>query len=195
MLGFALLVTIGSAIAPLLVETRSAGRPNHVIWITWDSVRADHTSAYGYERATTPNLQDLASDGVLFETAISQHNWTLPSYVSIMSSRPCWKPRDGIPARSTTLVDPTQLAEVLFQAANPLLERAADGRRFRLIGVGASDLGDEELADPPQLLDPGRERRAEVERAIDAVRAKLGDDSIRKGRALGYQPKPSPKRA
>ncbi len=97
--------------------------------------------------------------------------------------------------RSATLTDPTQLAEVLFQAANPLLERAADGRRFRLIGVGASDLGDEEFADPPQLLDPGRERRAEVERAIDAVRAKLGHDSIKKGRALGHKPKPSPKRA
>jgi DNA polymerase-4 len=97
--------------------------------------------------------------------------------------------------RSATLADPTQLAEVLFQAANPLLERAADGRRFRLIGVGASDLGDKELADPPQLLDPGRERGAEVERAIDAVRAKLGDDSIRKGRALGRKPKQPPKRA
>jgi DNA polymerase-4 len=97
--------------------------------------------------------------------------------------------------RSATLADPTQLAEVLFQAANPLLERAADGRRFRLIGVGASDLVDEEFADPPQLLDPGRERRAEVERAIDAVRAKLGDDSIKKGRALGHKPKPTPKRA
>jgi DNA polymerase-4 len=96
--------------------------------------------------------------------------------------------------RSVTLADPTQLAEVLFQAARPPLERVADGRSFRLIGVGASDLVDGELADPPQLLDPGRHRRAGVERAIDQVRAKLGDDAIQKGRALGARQEESSKR-
>ena len=86
--------------------------------------------------------------------------------------------------RSTRLDDPTRLAEVIFQAAKPLLARAADGRRFRLIGIGASDLADGALADPPQLLDPGRTRQARVEQAIDAVRGKLGEDAIKKGRAL-----------
>jgi DNA polymerase IV len=66
----------------------------------------------------------------------------------------------------------------------PLIEREADGRKFRLIGVGASDLVDGALADPPDLVDPARERQAKVERAIDAVRAKLGDAAIRKGRGL-----------
>ncbi|WP_119459553.1 DNA polymerase IV [Rhodospirillaceae bacterium SYSU D60014] len=57
-------------------------------------------------------------------------------------------------ARSRRLGAPTQRAEILFQSACALLEREADGRRFRLIGVGASDLVDGSAADPPDLFDP-----------------------------------------
>lgn len=87
--------------------------------------------------------------------------------------------------RAHRLSDPTQLAEVLYRAATPLVERLADGTRYRLIGVGASDLVDGAQADPPDLLDPGVQRRAHVERAMDAVRAKLGSGAIRKGRGEG----------
>ncbi|MCG8355419.1 MAG: DNA polymerase IV [Kiloniellales bacterium] len=86
--------------------------------------------------------------------------------------------------RSRRLNEPTQLAEVLYGAACALLEREADGRAFRLIGVGAADLVEGALADPPDLLDPDRMQRANVERAIDAVRDKLGASAIRKGRDL-----------
>lgn len=86
--------------------------------------------------------------------------------------------------RSRRLSDPTQLAETLFRVGSSLLQAETDGRRFRLIGIGVSDLVDGALADPPDLLDPRRERDARVERAIDAVRAKLGTDAIGKGRAL-----------
>jgi DNA polymerase-4 len=86
--------------------------------------------------------------------------------------------------RSRRLATPTQMAEVIYRAAEPLLEREADGRRFRLIGVGASEIGDGELADPPDLFDPERERQTRVETAIDAVRAKLGEGAIAKGRSL-----------
>src|SRR5262249_61484237 len=43
-------------------------------------------------------------------------------------------------ARSRRLDTPTQLAERLFRAAHALLAAEADGRRFRLIGVGSHDL-------------------------------------------------------
>lgn len=87
--------------------------------------------------------------------------------------------------RAHRLSDPTQMAEVLYRAAVPLVTRLADGTRYRLIGVGASDLVDGAQADPPDLLDPTVQRRAHVERAIDAVRAKMGADAIRKGRGEG----------
>jgi len=93
-----------------------------------------------------------------------------------------------IVTRRTTLPDPTQLAERLYQAAQPLLKREADGRLFRLIGVGASDLGDPADADPIDLADPTGARRKQIEQAIDAVRDKLGTGAIAKGR--GFQPIP-----
>ena len=86
--------------------------------------------------------------------------------------------------RSRRLSDPTCLAETLYRAARPLLEGEANGRKFRLIGIGASDLVDGALADPPNLLDPDRDRQARVEKAIDAVRARLGETAIGKGRGL-----------
>jgi DNA polymerase-4 len=93
--------------------------------------------------------------------------------------------------RSHRLADPTALADTLYRAAKPLIEREADGRRFRLIGIGIGDLVDGALADPPALLDPGLERRARVEQAIDAVRAKLGEGAIGKGRGLDAGPGPA----
>jgi len=86
--------------------------------------------------------------------------------------------------RSRRLGDPTCQAETLYRAAGALLEQEADGRRFRLIGVGAHDLVDAALADPPDLLDTARLRQSRVERAIDLVRAKLGEQAIRRGRSL-----------
>ena len=44
-------------------------RPSSILLVTIDTLRADHVHAYGYPRATTPNLDRLAAEGVLFETA------------------------------------------------------------------------------------------------------------------------------
>lgn len=84
--------------------------------------------------------------------------------------------------RSRTLPDPTQLAETLYRTAAPILEKEANGRAFRLIGIGVSELTDPAQADPLDLADPDAGKRAKVERAIDAVRAKLGKDILKKGR-------------
>ena len=91
-------------------------------------------------------------------------------------------------SRSRKLSDPTQLADELYRVGISLLEQVVDGTAFRLIGIGASDLGSSKNADPPSLLDPDRGRRAEIEAAMDAVRKKLGRDAIVKGR--GFHPKP-----
>jgi len=91
--------------------------------------------------------------------------------------------------RRQRLSDPTQLAERMFQSARHLLSRECDGRRFRLIGVGVSDMTDGAEADPPNLLEPERARHAQVERAIDQLRDKLGRDAIVKGHAFAGPPR------
>jgi DNA polymerase-4 len=54
--------------------------------------------------------------------------------------------------RTRRLPNPTQQADAIFQAAKNLLEVEADGRTFRLIGVGVGDLTDTLEADPPDLF-------------------------------------------
>jgi arylsulfatase A-like enzyme len=75
-------VSSRGAVARAAGEAPSGQRPN-IVLITMDTVRADHLSAYGYGRDTTPNLARLAEKGVLFENAISASSWTLPSLSAI----------------------------------------------------------------------------------------------------------------
>src|SRR2546421_312829 len=55
--------------------------------------------------------------------------------------------------RARTLGDPTQLVTKIFGAGRDLLERESDGTRFRLIGIGISELVTAEKGDPVDLLD------------------------------------------
>lgn len=87
-------------------------------------------------------------------------------------------------SRNRTLGSPTQLAETLFRTGSSVLEKEATGRQFRLLGIGGADLVDPNDADLPDLADPDAAKRADVERAIDTVRAKLGDKAVMKGRGL-----------
>ncbi|MEJ1158785.1 DNA polymerase IV [Prosthecomicrobium sp. N25] len=87
--------------------------------------------------------------------------------------------------RNRKLPDPTQLADRIFRAGQALLARECDGRRFRLIGIGVSDLVAAERCDPGDLVDPGAARRAEAEKAMDRVREKFGRDAVKLGLVFG----------
>jgi arylsulfatase A-like enzyme len=66
--------------------TPAPGAPN-VLIVVLDTLRADHVSAYGYPRETSPNLDRLAREGVLFENAIAPSPWSLPSHVSLLTGK------------------------------------------------------------------------------------------------------------
>jgi Sulfatase len=58
----------------------------NVLLITIDALRADHLGAYGYPRPTSPHIDQLAREGILFRRSISQWPKTSPSFASMMSS-------------------------------------------------------------------------------------------------------------
>jgi len=58
----------------------------NVLFVTVDSLRADHVGWHGYERDTTPNLDELAADGHAFENAFAHACSTRPSFPSILAS-------------------------------------------------------------------------------------------------------------
>jgi arylsulfatase A-like enzyme len=64
--------------------SRKPSRPS-VLLIVMDTARADHLSCYGYGKPTTPNVDRIASQGVLFEQAISSASWTLPSHATLFT--------------------------------------------------------------------------------------------------------------
>lgn len=69
-----------------ILSCRSPERVN-VLLVVADTLRADRLSAYGYARPTSPNLERMAADGVLFEHAWSQASSTFPSMNSLLTSR------------------------------------------------------------------------------------------------------------
>ncbi|WP_424812650.1 DNA polymerase IV [Roseococcus sp. YIM B11640] len=86
--------------------------------------------------------------------------------------------------RSARLPGATLLPETLFAAAQPLLARAADGTRYRLLGLGASPLCAAADADHGDLADPNAPRRAAKWRAVETLRSRFGAESVVAGRAL-----------
>lgn len=59
-------------------------RPN-VVMVVMDTQRADRIGCYGYDRATTPNVDALARRGLLFTDAYATSSWTWPSTASLMT--------------------------------------------------------------------------------------------------------------
>ncbi|MEW5976845.1 MAG: sulfatase-like hydrolase/transferase [Acidobacteriota bacterium] len=60
-------------------------RPLNVVLVTIDTLRADRVGCYGYSAAETPNLDQLAKRGVVFENAIAQVPLTPPSHASMFT--------------------------------------------------------------------------------------------------------------
>jgi arylsulfatase A-like enzyme len=75
---------IGLGLLPSCTRHPDANAYNFIL-ISVDTLRADHLSCYGYGRKTSPNIDRLAAESILFENAISQSAWTLPAHVSMMT--------------------------------------------------------------------------------------------------------------
>lgn len=105
------------------------------------------------------------------------------------------KSRDfKLKTRSRQLADPTQLADRVFRTGLSMLEKEIDGTRFRLIGIGVSDLGDDGRADPLDLVDTQATKRAVAETAIDKLRGKFGNNAVETGYTFGkIKSRPGPR--
>lgn len=78
----------------------------------------------------------------------------------------------------------TQLAPRLFEAARAMLAMQPQGERYRLIGIGASDLRPGAEADAADLVEGDRRKEKSREKAIDALREKFGRAAVVRGIAF-----------
>jgi arylsulfatase A-like enzyme len=72
-------------------EAERAGPPppkrSHVVILSLDTTRADRLGCYGYARPTSPHLDGLAAESVLYTHAIATSSWTLPSHASLFTGK------------------------------------------------------------------------------------------------------------
>ncbi len=87
--------------------------------------------------------------------------------------------------RNHRLSDPTQLADRIFRTGLYMLQKEIDGTKYRLLGIGVTDLTDPVKADPPDLVDIKAGKRAAAETAIDKLRSKFGSKTVETGYTFG----------
>jgi len=71
----------------------------NVLLLVMDTQRADHLSTYGYSRPTSPSIEALAREGIVFRHAMAPSSWTLPSHAGMMTGRRNDEHRAGIQGR------------------------------------------------------------------------------------------------
>jgi tetratricopeptide (TPR) repeat protein len=125
-----------------------AGTPkiDNVVLISLDTTRADALGCYGNDAGTTPNLDALAAEGVLFETAISPVPITMPAHSTLFTG--LTPPNHGVRGNLDHRLDPSNqtLAELLAghveNSAGFISARVLDAR----FGIDQGfDLWDDEL--------------------------------------------------
>lgn len=94
---------------PAVVNPSERTKPNVLVYMI-DTLRADRTSLYGHSRPTTPFLDKLGGEGVVFEDCHVQCTWTKPSVASMMTSihavtHGITEGEHTIPAGATTLAE------------------------------------------------------------------------------------------
>jgi arylsulfatase A-like enzyme len=87
----------------------------NVLFILIDTLRADRLGSYGYERETTPYIDDLARQGIRFANVQSQSSWTKTSMASLWTS--VYPARTGVLHWDNALPpEPTLPAEIFREA-------------------------------------------------------------------------------
>jgi arylsulfatase A-like enzyme len=71
---------------PLLRTKENKQLKINVILISMDTLRADHLGCYGYTRDTTPNLDAISKESVLFKQVVAQAPYTVSSHMSMLTS-------------------------------------------------------------------------------------------------------------
>ena len=155
----AIAIVVGLAVAER--ATRVPDGPN-IVLIVVDALRADHLGIYGYERDTSPNLDRLASRGVLFRNAYSSASMSKPALSSLLTSmHPSshnaldeWGVLADHALTLTEVLKASGYRTLLYDGGNPYLApefRLDQGFDLNSRVIGARPLTDEFLRALPEL--------------------------------------------
>jgi arylsulfatase A-like enzyme len=111
----ALLVLAALGAASACSVSSSDPRPS-IVLVVIDTLRADAVSAYGSVEGTTPTLDALAAEGLLYRRAYAPSPWTVPSHASLFSGLGIEGHRTGMAGQTSLPERFVTLAERLQQA-------------------------------------------------------------------------------
>lgn len=120
---------------PRTARLRASLRGANVVLVVLDAAGAGHFSCYGYERATTPEIDRIASEGVLFEKAYTTAVYTLAAMGSLWTSRP---PDENLPPGRGLRRLPASVATLAMQLSQRGVKSAgfvANARAGRAYGL------------------------------------------------------------
>ncbi|MEW6072481.1 MAG: sulfatase [Planctomycetota bacterium] len=125
-------------------EAAVDGRPPLVL-ITLDTTRVDHLSCYGYGQPTTPHLERLAAESVVFTDCIAVSSWTLPTHASMFtglfpSTHGAHYDPEGEVALSTAVGGPEIFAHFKVHGLAPeavTLAEVLQSAGYATVGVGS----------------------------------------------------------
>ena len=161
--------TAVSAVDTAAPETEGAldFRGRDVVIVSIDALRADHVGAYGYARATTPNIDALAREGALFTHAYCATPHTSYSVASMMTGK-YMRPLllEGAGDDADTLASLLRTYGYRTAGFYPPAVFFIDRERFTTLAARGLDFEYRRV----EFL-PAEERVAQVERYLDRVRA------------------------
>lgn len=135
----------------------AAPRPSAIVLITVDALRADRVSFDGYRLPTTPFLDRLSRQGVVFESAYATSSWTPPTMASIFTGVPPMT--HGVV--SGEIVDTKAVRQPMLPESLSTMAELVGKSGFRTLGVASNrhlalDLGFgqgfDRYFDPPTFL-------------------------------------------
>ena len=156
--------------SPALEELSTRLARAGVLLIVLDAAAARHFSSYGYERETTPEIDRLAADGILFERAYTPASFTGQAMASLWTSQHPEQHHHGVSPRDRLPEHRVVLAELLREKGIPSAAFignavAAEAGLMR----GFADPG------PPLVLTVKQPGRASEDSSLDRIVASIGE--------------------
>jgi arylsulfatase A-like enzyme len=102
-----------------------------IVLVTLDTTRADHLGCYGYNRPTSPNLDRIAEESLVYENMLAPGTWTLPSHASLFTGK--------FPSSHGARLDPKGELQLTSAISAP---KVFDNYRVRTIAQDENTLAD-----------------------------------------------------
>ncbi len=116
-------------------DPQPAGAAANVLLISIDTLRADHLGCYGYDRPTSPGLDELCRDSAVFEQAMAHAPSTVHSHASILTSLLPHHHNASWGAKTALSPEALTLAEVLGEAGYATAAFTGGGQMDRVFGL------------------------------------------------------------